>query len=105
MTTTTQAAAAPSQTSSAGGSGTIGTDCKPQAAGTGTENGVVDKNCCTDMTVIFARGTGEVGNVGTVTGPPMFKALREKLGNNRVTIQGVDYAASAGVSISSLHLI
>jgi cutinase len=50
------------------------------------------------MTIIFARGTGEMGNVGTVSGPPMFKAIRQKLGNDRVTVQGVDYAADAGVS-------
>ncbi|OAG13569.1 cutinase, partial [Alternaria alternata] len=61
----------------------------------GSENGIVDKNCCTDMTIVFARGTGEMGNVGSVSGPPMFKAIREKLGNDRVTVQGVDYAASA----------
>jgi cutinase len=53
------------------------------------------------MTVIYARGTGEIGNVGTVTGPPLFKALREKMGADRVTCQGVDYAASAGVSTTS----
>lgn len=47
------------------------------------------------MTVIFARGTGETGNVGTVSGPPMFRALRQKLGNARVTVQGVDYPASS----------
>ncbi|KAF1831796.1 cutinase, partial [Decorospora gaudefroyi] len=60
-----------------------------------TENGVTDKSCCTDMTVIFARGTGEGGNMGFVAGPPMVKAIRSKLGADRVTVQGVDYAASA----------
>ncbi|USP82775.1 hypothetical protein yc1106_10049 [Curvularia clavata] len=82
-----------------GGSGSIGSNCKPQAASSGllggSENGIVDKNCCTDMTIVFARGTGEMGNVGTVSGPPMFKAIRSKLGDGRVTVQGVDYAASA----------
>jgi cutinase len=63
-----------------------------------TENGVTDKNCCTEMTVIFARGTGEPGNVGVVSGPPMFKAIREKLGAGNVTVQGLDYAASSAVS-------
>lgn len=82
-------------------SGTIGSDCSPQGSSGGrggTENGVLDKNCCTDMTVIFARGTGEFGNVGTVSGPPMFKAIRAKLGAGRVTVQGVDYPASSAVS-------
>lgn len=87
-----------------GGSGTIGANCTPQGAGgRATENGIVNKNCCTDMTVIFARGTTESGNVGSVTGPPMFAALRQKLGADRVTVQGVDYAASFGVSRWILH--
>ena len=106
--TKTGVVATPTPTGSTGGNtggvGTIGSDCTPQAAGRGsTENGVTDKNCCTDMTVIFARGTGEGGNVGTISGPPMFKALRSKLGNDRVTVQGVDYPASAAVSIPFQH--
>ncbi|KAF2704023.1 carbohydrate esterase family 5 protein, partial [Pleomassaria siparia CBS 279.74] len=74
--------------------------CTPQGSGGGTtENGVTGANCCTDLTVIYARGTGESGNVGFVAGPPMFKSLRTKLGANRVTVQGVAYPAdSAGNS-------
>ncbi|KNG45825.1 carbohydrate esterase family protein [Stemphylium lycopersici] len=99
--TKTGAASAPAATGSGntGGAGTIGTDCKPQTGSTsafgGSENGIVDKNCCTDMTIVFARGTGEMGNVGSVSGPPMFKAIRDQLGDDRVTVQGVDYPASA----------
>ncbi|KAH8726934.1 cutinase, partial [Phaeosphaeriaceae sp. PMI808] len=86
--------AAPTDPAPSGGVGSIGSDCKPQAAGSSSENGVTGKNCCTDMTVISARGTGEPGNFGFVSGPPMLKALRSKLGNTRVTAQGVDYPAS-----------
>ncbi|KAF2856453.1 carbohydrate esterase family 5 protein, partial [Plenodomus tracheiphilus IPT5] len=64
------------------------------------EDGVKNKNCCTDMTVIFARGTGETGNVGTVSGPPMFKAIRASLGADRVTVQGVDYPASSAGNVN-----
>lgn len=75
--------------------------CTPQGNGGGlTENGVVNKNCCTDVTVIFARGTAEFGNVGTFAGPPFFKSLRAKLGAGRVTVQGVDYPADLFVRIS-----
>ncbi|ORY19777.1 cutinase-domain-containing protein [Clohesyomyces aquaticus] len=70
--------------------------CTAQGSGGGSnENGVANKNCCTPLTVIFARGTSEIGNVGSVAGPPMFKALRSKLGADKVTIQGVEYPASA----------
>lgn len=94
----TSVAAQPTSTGSTGG-GTVGADCTPQSSNGGsTENGVADKNCCTDVTVVFARGTGELGNVGTIAGPPMFESLRSKLGTDRVTVQGVDYPASAAVS-------
>ncbi|KAL1611873.1 hypothetical protein SLS60_000094 [Paraconiothyrium brasiliense] len=99
IATPTSAAAQPTSTGSTGGSGTVGSNCTPQAGSSGglggTENGVTDKNCCTGLTVIFARGTSEMGNVGTISGPPMFKSLRSKLGDGNVTIQGVDYPADA----------
>jgi len=56
-----------------------------------TENGA---SGCKDMTVIFARGTTESGNVGLVTGPPFFDALSAMIGANSVSVQGVEYPAS-----------
>lgn len=58
-----------------------------------TRNDLVNGECKA-VTVIFARGTGETGNVGTVTGPPFFTALSSALGADNVAVQGVDYAAS-----------
>jgi hypothetical protein len=49
---------------------------------------------CEDMTVIFARGTTEPGNVGLLTGPPFFDALSTMIGANSMEIMGVDYPAS-----------
>ena len=46
------------------------------------------------MTVIFARGTTEPGNVGLVTGPPFFDALSAMIGANALSVQGVSYSAS-----------
>ncbi|KAL2061772.1 hypothetical protein VTL71DRAFT_7150 [Oculimacula yallundae] len=49
---------------------------------------------CPRLSVIFARGTGEPGNVGILTGPPFFAALAEYMnGTNHLAIQGVDYEA------------
>jgi cutinase len=45
------------------------------------------------MTVIFARGTTETGNVGTLTGPPFFQALAREVGAGNLAVQGVDYPA------------
>ena len=56
-----------------------------------TANDVVN-GVCAPLTVIFARGTGESGNIGTVIGPPLFQALSNDL-NKNVALQGVTYAA------------
>jgi len=49
---------------------------------------------CKPVTVIFARGTIELGNVGSITGPPFFNALDHLIGANNVAVQGVDYPAN-----------
>lgn len=50
-------------------------------------------NNCAQNIVIFARGTTEPGNVGTLTGPPFFQALAQQVGADNLAVQGVDYAA------------
>ncbi|KAI1975724.1 hypothetical protein LOZ53_004044 [Ophidiomyces ophidiicola] len=59
-----------------------------------TENGVTGHKTCEPLTLIYARGTEEAGNIGTVVGPHLTAALRRLL-NNKVTIQGVNYPATA----------
>lgn len=49
---------------------------------------------CKPITVIFARGTIELGNVGSITGPPFFNALDDVIGADNVAVQGVDYPAN-----------
>lgn len=60
-----------------------------------TADDIEDDIGCTALTVIFARGTSESGNIGTIAGPPMFKQLLSDLGASKLTLQGVDYPASA----------
>ncbi|EWZ49489.1 hypothetical protein FOCG_12241 [Fusarium oxysporum f. sp. radicis-lycopersici 26381] len=62
--------------------------------GGSTQNGL--SGDCKDVTVIFARGTTEMGNVGTAAGPPFFQALAQQLGSDKLAVQGVEYAASVG---------
>ncbi|KAI5857056.1 cutinase-domain-containing protein [Tricharina praecox] len=48
---------------------------------------------CADAIVIFARGTTETGNVGTVLSGPLFRAISDET-NGRAIFQGVnDYPA------------
>lgn len=58
-----------------------------------TENGVTANTGCQPLTFIFARGTRELGNMGTVVGRPVASAL-SSLTVGKVTIQGVNYDAS-----------
>ncbi|PMD18217.1 carbohydrate esterase family 5 protein [Hyaloscypha hepaticicola] len=66
--------------------GTLGTST--------TENGLTAGTGCKAITVVFARGTTEQGNVGTLTGPQFFAALANVVGTNNIAVQGVDYPAS-----------
>ncbi|KAF3766621.1 family 5 carbohydrate esterase [Cryphonectria parasitica EP155] len=63
-----------------------------------TENGLTGLgtvlNPCVDNIVIFARGTTEPGNVGTLVGPPFFEAFANIVGNSNLVVQGVDYPAN-----------
>jgi len=57
-------------------------------------NDLLDGSPCKDLTLIFARGTTEPGNMGIIVGPPFADALISDLGADRVAVQGVDYPAS-----------
>lgn len=58
-----------------------------------TRNELTDGSACKAVTVIFARGTTESGNVGTLVGPPFFSALVTSIGAENLAVQGVDYPA------------
>jgi len=58
-----------------------------------TENMLTDGTPCRAVTLIFARGTTETGNVGTFAGPPFFQALANDIGASNLAVQGVDYPA------------
>ncbi|KFY75163.1 hypothetical protein V499_04862 [Pseudogymnoascus sp. VKM F-103] len=58
-----------------------------------TRNDLTDGSACKAVTVIFARGTTESGNVGALVGPPFFSALATAIGTENLAVQGVDYPA------------
>ncbi|KAM0283063.1 hypothetical protein ACHAQH_002664 [Verticillium albo-atrum] len=62
---------------------------------------------CPDVAVLFARGAKEPGNVGFLTGPPLFQALETYInGTSSLAIQGVNYTsisrAGAGARMAEL---
>ena len=68
-------------------------DLSARQLGGDTQNQLTDGTGCRAVTVLFARGTTETGNVGTLTGPPFFQALSSSVGANNLAVQGVDYPA------------
>jgi cutinase len=62
-----------------------------------TYNQLTDGTACRAVTVIYARGTTQAGNVGEANseGPTFFNALASRLGGtSRLAIQGVTYPAN-----------
>lgn len=59
-----------------------------------TENQLNDGTACRAVTIIYARGTSETGNVGELVGPPFFDAVAADIGTDNLAVQGVDYSAS-----------
>ncbi|KAL8987969.1 MAG: hypothetical protein Q9169_008628, partial [Polycauliona sp. 2 TL-2023] len=76
-----------------GGGSTGGGSTGGSAISGNTANDVTSKAPCQPITVIFARGTSEGGNIGSVVGPPLRTAMRSKF-SNKVNFQGVPYPAS-----------
>ena len=59
-----------------------------------TQNDVTAGGACKAMTVLFARGTTETGNMGTVAGPPFVQAIGQMMGGAaNVAVQGIEYPA------------
>ncbi|KAI8633560.1 cutinase [Xylariaceae sp. FL1651] len=60
---------------------------------TGTISNELTLGPCRDIIFIFARGSTEPGNMGIVVGPGVADQLKLRLGETRVAVEGVDYAA------------
>ena len=62
-----------------------------------TRNDIVDGLPCKPFTLIFARGTTETGNIGSIVGPPFVLALENAFGGSQnVAVQGVNNYAAIG---------
>ena len=63
-----------------------------------TYNQLTDGTPCRAVTLIYARGTNQAGNVGdsAAVGPLFFNSLASKIGTSNLAVQGVTYSASIG---------
>lgn len=58
------------------------------------QNDVTNGSGCKAMTVLFARGTTEGGNMGSVAGPPFVSAIGNMMGGvQNLAVQGIEYPA------------
>ncbi|POR31269.1 Cutinase [Tolypocladium paradoxum] len=48
---------------------------------------------CRDVVVLFARGSLEAGNLGSICGPATAQGLRGNFGAERVAVEGIEYMA------------
>jgi cutinase len=69
-------------------------------AQTGRTASDVENGVCKPMTLIFARGTTEQGNMGSIVGPPLADAMIALMGADQVAVQGVNYPANVAGAIS-----
>lgn len=70
-------------------------DTEPSAALVSRDLSVITQNdlvngVCKPVTILFARGTTEPGNMGNLTGPPFVQAVGQAMGADNVAVQGVD---------------
>ncbi|KAF2624225.1 carbohydrate esterase family 5 protein [Macroventuria anomochaeta] len=66
--------------------------------GTGSTSNEFSQGGCRDILFAWARGSTEIGNMGTVVGPPTSDGLKQEFGDNAVATEGIDYAATIGTN-------
>ncbi|KAI6783468.1 uncharacterized protein J7T54_005497 [Emericellopsis cladophorae] len=61
-----------------------------------TSNELIDGTACRAVTLIYARGTGQAGNIGdpAAVGPLFFNSLASRIGRTNLAVQGVTYPAN-----------
>ncbi|KAH7091895.1 cutinase-domain-containing protein [Auriculariales sp. MPI-PUGE-AT-0066] len=64
------------------------------------EQNDVTTRVCRNTTLLFARGTSELTNMGGSVGPALATALRARLGASNVAVQGIDYPADVAGAVT-----
>lgn len=70
-----------------------------------TENGL--SGACRPVMAIFAKGTEDNGNVGNGNspGPAWFSEMRKSIGEENITVQGIDYDANLLGYVESCNMV
>jgi hypothetical protein len=66
----------------------------PFSGGPTSQTDIASNKPCAAMTLIFARGTTEPGNMGVFAGPQLVNAIKKAMPGTSLNVQGVEYAAS-----------
>ncbi|KAF3910417.1 Cutinase [Dactylellina cionopaga] len=66
---------------------------KRQSSSVGTTANEYTRYGCRPVIFFFARGSTEVGNMGSSVGPPTGNGLKNAFGATRVAVEGIDYGA------------
>ncbi|KAF2745931.1 carbohydrate esterase family 5 protein [Sporormia fimetaria CBS 119925] len=67
---------------------------------TGTSSSEFSRSLvCRDILFAWARGSTEIGNMGTVIGPPLSDGLKNIFGRTNVATEGIDYAALVSTNV------
>ncbi|KAK2593089.1 hypothetical protein QQS21_009219 [Conoideocrella luteorostrata] len=71
---------------------TVGEEALAETFGLSTTE---NANGCADVTLVFARGTCDPGNLGALSGPSFVTAVKKAVGSSKsVAVQGIDYPAT-----------
>ena len=78
----------------------LGATALPQFGTVSSTANDVQNGACKPVTLIFARGTTETGNIGSEVGPPLVTALQKAVGAGNLAVQGVNYPADVEGAVS-----
>ncbi|EPE28051.1 alpha/beta-Hydrolase [Glarea lozoyensis ATCC 20868] len=70
----------------------------PSTGRVGTTENEFTQGGCRDIIFFFARGSTEVGNMGSTVGPPTGQGLKDAFGAASVAVEGTDYPAGLGTN-------
>ncbi|EGY22033.1 hypothetical protein VD0002_g4090 [Verticillium dahliae] len=56
---------------------------------------------CKPIIMLFARGSTETGNMGTVCGPPTANGVKANFGADQVAVEGIEYAAALSTNFGN----